>query len=165
MRRGKGKKGARFSVVLHNIRSAYNVGSIFRTADAAGVEKIYLCGYTPIPETRGRRQGTDKIRKTSLGAERMVPWEYQRQTGRLLKKLKTDGACLIALEHSKNSQNVFAFKTKYPATLVVGNELLGVPQLIIKSCDAIVGIPMRGKKESLNVSVAFGIAVYAMLKS
>src|SRR3989338_3841412 len=97
-------------VVLHNIRSRENVGSIFRTADAAGVDKLYLCGITPCPPH-------EKISKTALGAETYVPWEYHRQAWRLLAKLKKEGMNVVALEQTKESKNVFKFKPKYPIAL------------------------------------------------
>lgn len=149
-------------VVLHNVRSAYNVGAIFRTADAVGVKKIYLCGYTPIPETRDRKQGNPKIAKTALGAEKTVPWEYYPQARRLLKQLRQQKYQLIALEQTRRSENVFSFKPKFPVALIVGNEVRGLSPAVFKYAHAILEIPMRGKKESLNVSVAAGIAFYEL---
>lgn len=140
-------------VVLDNIRSRENVGSIFRTADAAGVSKIYLCGITPIPPH-------EKISKTALGAEKWIPWEYYKQTWRLLEKLKKDKINIIALEKTKESINLFNFKPKFPLVLVVGNEVKGLSSKILKYCDKKIFIPMHGRKESLNVSVVFGVAVY-----
>lgn len=158
-------------VVLDNIRSRENVGSIFRTADAAGVSKIYLCGITPVP-TRGIFVDTkmplvDRISKTALGAETWVSWEYYRQTWRLLKKLKVQGLKLVALEQTKESVDVFNFRALdfSPLALVVGNEVKGLSPQILKHCDKKISIPMYGKKESLNVAVAFGVAVYQMLKT
>src|SRR3989338_6370805 len=101
-------------LILHNIRSAYNVGSLFRTADAVGVEKIYLCGYPPTP-----------ARKTSLGSEATVPWEHHAQTARLVKKLKTDGSRIVALEQYKYSTDLFRYIPREPVALLVGNELKG----------------------------------------
>ncbi len=151
------------TAVLYNIRSAHNVGSMFRTADAAGINKIYLCGYTPIPEPRGKKRGSDKIAKTALGAEKSVSWEYVPRVGKLLDKLTDEGIQIIALEQAKGSKGVFKFKPKRSLALVVGNEVKGLPVSILKRVDDIVEIPMRGKKESLNVSVAFGIAAYALI--
>ncbi|MBI2057825.1 MAG: RNA methyltransferase [Candidatus Yanofskybacteria bacterium] len=152
-------------LVLHNIRSAYNVGSIFRTADGAGISKIYLCGITPNPKDE------PKIAKTSLGAEKHVPWERYKQTWRLLEKLKEQKVKITALEQSKDSIDYRKFKPKFlPAgrqvhlALVVGNEVKGLSKKILKYCDKIIEIPMYGKKESLNVSVAAGVALYEITK-
>ena len=144
--------------ILHNIRSRENVGSIFRTADAAGVAKIYLCGITPRPPH-------EKISKTALGAEKTVPWEYYKQTWRLIERLKKAGYQIIALEKAQKSQNLFTVKTPPKLrALVVGNEVSGLSTYLLGRSEMIVSIPMRGKKESLNVAVAFGIAVYHFLK-
>lgn len=156
------------AVILHNIRSAYNVGSIFRTADGAGVNKIYLCGYTPTPA----RLNLDKISKTALGAEKYVPWEYCRQTWRLLEKLKKDKIKIVALEQSSKAIDYRKFNpplgngvSKWiTMALVVGNEVRGLSKEILKHCDEVIEIPMRGKKESLNVSVATGVVLYEITK-
>ena len=145
-------------IVLNNIRSRENVGSIFRTADAAGVSKIYLCGITPTPPH-------EKISKTALGAEEYVPWEYHKQTWRLLDKLKKDKINIVTLEQSKEGVDLFKFKPKFPLALVVGNEVRGLSPQILKYCDKKISIPMYGKKESLNVAVATGVAVYVILDS
>lgn len=144
-------------LVVHNVRSILNVGSMFRTADAAGVSKIYLSGYTPTPNSHA-----DKIAKTALGAEKFVSWEHHAQTWRLLAHLKKEGVCVVALEQSPRSKNIFKFKAKFPLALVVGNEVRGLSTKILKQCDNVLEIPMHGKKESLNVAVAAGIALYAL---
>ena len=148
-------------LILHNIRSRENVGSIFRTADATGVAKIYLCGITPTPPH-------EKISKTALGAEIYVPWEYCRQTWHLLARLKKEGVYIMALEQT-NAQNIFAkgafVCTKAPFALILGNEVKGLSPQILKYCDKKISIPMYGKKESLNVSVATGIALSQLLHS
>ena len=144
-------------VVLDNIRSRENVGSIFRTADAAGVAKIYLCGITPAPPH-------EKISKTALGEEAYVLWESCKQTWRLLDKLKEEGMNIVALEQTKTSRDIFKFKPKFPLVLVLGNEVNGLSPKILKYCDKKLAIPMYGKKESLNVSVAAGIALYQLIK-
>jgi len=131
------------------------VGSIFRTVDAVGVSKIYLCGITPTPPH-------EKISKTALDAEKWVPWEYHKQTWRLLDGLKKEKINVIALEKTKGSINLFDFKPEFPLVLVVGNEVKGLSQKILKYAGKKVFIPMQGEKESLNVAVAFGIAVYAI---
>ena len=144
-------------LILDNIRSRENVGSIFRTADAAGVSKIYLCGITPCPPH-------PKIEKASLGAETFVLWESYKQTWRLLDNLKKDGIEVVALEQTKESINVFKLRPigGKSIALVVGNEVKGLSPQILKYCDKKISIPMYGKKESLNVSVAAGIALYSI---
>ena len=140
-------------LILYNIRSAYNVGSIFRTADAAGVKKIFICGYSPTPNDK-------KVVKTALGAEKSVPWEYHRQTWQLMKKLKKEGTQIIALEQTKKSVDYRQFKPRFPMALVLGNEVGGLSKKILEYADKIIEIPMFGRKESLNVAVAAGIAIY-----
>jgi len=152
-------------VVLDNIRSKENVGSIFRTSDAVGVGKIYLCGITPKPlvsQTRYiyQKGPVDKISKAALGAEKYMPWEYCKQTWRILKKLKKEGVQIIALEQAKDAVNYKKFRPKFPFALILGNEVKGLSKDILKYADRVIKIPMYGKKESLNVAVAFGIAVY-----
>lgn len=143
-------------VICDNIRSLYNVGSIFRTSDALGVKKIYLCGITGTPQQRG-------VLKVSLGAEESVPWEHCGSTWRLVEKLKKKGVKIVSLELTKDSQNVKLFKPKFPLALVVGNEISGVASAVLQRSDAVIHIPMKGIKESLNVSVAYGIAAYQIL--
>ncbi len=145
----------KFVLILPNIRSGHNVGAIFRTADGAGVDKLYITGYTPCPPHV-------QIDKVSLGAEKWMIWEYRKQTGRLLKELKQMGYNIVALEQTKNSQDIFSWQAKFPIALVLGNEKTGVPKSLLKYCDESIEIPMRGKKNSLNVSVAAGIAMYAI---
>ena len=149
-------------LILNNIRSAYNVGAIFRTADAAGVKKIFLCGISPYPAENSQSEITDKIGKTALGAEKMVSWEKCKQTWRLMGKLKAEGVSLVAIEQTKNSKNIFKFKPIFPLALVLGNEVRGLSKKILSYADKVVEIPMLGKKESLNVSVAAGIALYQL---
>lgn len=139
-------------VILPNIRSTYNVGSIFRTADAFGVKKIYLTGYTPTPKH-------PKLAKVSLGAEKSVDWEYKKQTARVLQDLKKKGFFILALEQAKNSVYLKEIVPKYPLAIVLGNEVNGIPKKYLKLCDEVVEIEMKGVKESLNVSVAFGILI------
>ncbi|MCX6702612.1 MAG: TrmH family RNA methyltransferase [Candidatus Wolfebacteria bacterium] len=166
-------------VILYNIRSLYNVGSIFRTADGAGTERIYLCGITPAPIDafgKPRKQFT----KVSLGAEKYLEWDASARSPRaiaeLLKELKKDGYKIFAIEQSKKSIPYFKAKTSAKGgsasggknsklVLIMGNEVRGLPEAILKKADKILEIPMRGKKESLNVSVAFGIAAYALTNS
>ncbi|MFA5062429.1 MAG: RNA methyltransferase [Patescibacteria group bacterium] len=143
----------KFVLVIPNIRSGHNVGAMFRTADGAGVDKIYLTGYTPCPPH-------PQVDKVSLGAEKSVSWQYFKQAGRLLKQLKKEGYNIVALEHTKTSKDIFKWKPKFPIALIVGNEKTGVTKSLLKYCDEAVEIPMKGKKTSLNVSVAAGIAIY-----
>lgn len=145
----------KFILILPNIRSGHNVGAIFRTADGAGVDKLYLTGYTPCPPHV-------QIDKVSLGAEKWMPWEYRKQTGRLLKELKEMGYTIVALEQTKTSQGIFGFQPQFPLALVLGNEKTGVSKSLLKYCDQAIEIPMHGKKNSLNVSVAAGVAMYVI---
>lgn len=148
-------------LVLHNIRSLYNVGSIFRTAETAGVSKIYICGITPQPsDFLGNYR--KEISKVALGAEKIIPWEYNRFTLNVLKKLKEKGYKIVAVEQSPKAISYFKFcpSKKAKIALVLGNEVKGISQKILDFSDKILEIPMLGKKESLNVSVAFGVVVF-----
>ena len=148
-------------VILHNIRSLHNVGSMFRTADAAGIAKIYLTGYTPLPvDAFGKVH--PEIAKTALGAERTVPWKYKKTIGPLLNKLREENVFIIGLEQHTRAVDYRRVKPKQPWALVVGNEVRGLSEAVLNKCDAVAQIPMRGKKESLNVSVAFGIALFSL---
>lgn len=160
-------------VILHNVRSLHNVGSIFRTADVAGVKKIYLCGITPTPVDKFGRLRS-QLAKVSLGAEKYVEWEHCKSINRLIDKLKRDGYKIFAIEQSKKSIPYYKIKIKNKITnsdatpcgsskkivLVLGGEINGLPLSILKRADKILEIPMYGKKESLNVAVAFGIIVF-----
>lgn len=141
--------------ILHNIRSAHNVGSIFRTADAAGIEKLYLTGYTPTPKTNPK-----EIHKTALGAENFVQWEKYKNINYLFKKLKKEKIKIVAVEQYKRSIPYYKFKPETDLVLIFGNEVRGLNKKILEKADYILEIPMLGKKESLNVAVAFGIVVY-----
>jgi len=196
-------KAKNITIVLDNIRSRENVGSIFRTADGAGVTKIYLCGITPTPEVGSPKfeyrnskqilnskfqiQNSDKIAKTALGAEKWVPWEYRAKTWQVLRELKvkslkhapygSEASCsgfkVVGLERfdkltaSKlkiRQKNIFKYKVpkNKKIALVVGNEVKGLSPKILKYCDDVVHIPMYGRKESLNVAVAAGVALYVL---
>lgn len=150
--------------VLHQIRSLHNVGSIFRTADGAGFQKIYLCGITPIPcDVWGKTR--QEIAKVSLGAEKAVAWEKAKSAKAVIRKLKKEGFLIVALEQRKNSEPYGLFHPRRgKIALVLGNEISGIPPSILREADHIVEIPMRGKKESLNVSVAFGIIAFHLEK-
>ena len=135
------------AVIAHDIRSVHNVGSIFRTADAAGVEKIYLCGITPAPIDRFKEVRAD-FAKVALGAESYVPWEQAKTTAGVIKRLKKDGYGILALEQSKRSMPYHAVRLAGDArvALVVGNEVKGLPPSILRVADRILEIPMMGKK-------------------
>jgi len=143
-------------LILHNIRSVYNVGAIFRTADAVGVKKIYLTGYTPTPLDRFGRKRPD-VAKSALGAEEAVYWEQEEDLGKLILELKEDNFEIIALEQDSRSQDYRKVKIKEKIALLVGNETEGLQQSLVDASDVVIEIPMRGKKESLNVSVAAGV--------
>lgn len=146
-------------VILHNIRSHYNVGAIFRSADGAGVEKIFLTGYTPTPKDRFGRV-VPEIQKTSLGASDMVAWE-QGDIYKVVQMLKSINVCVVAVEQHENSVSLYDFKPPEKVAYIFGNEVDGVTADITSLCDHIVEIPMRGSKESLNVSVTAGIVLFA----
>lgn len=147
--------------ILHNIRSLHNVGSIFRTADAAGVEKLFLTGYTPAPvDAFGKVRS--EIAKTALGAEESVAWEKYLSVAKVIQKLKQSGFYIVALEQSDRAVDYRKFKPHKPIALIVGNEVRGLSSSVLKKCDVIIEMPMRGKKESLNVAVAFGVAVFSL---
>ncbi|MFA6410314.1 MAG: TrmH family RNA methyltransferase [Candidatus Buchananbacteria bacterium] len=140
-------------LVAQNIRSLFNVGSLFRCADVFGVKKIYLCGYTGFPPRK-------EISKTALGADEWVAWEKQWQTHLVIKKLKKQGIKIIVLETAKDAKLLPSFKPKFPLALVVGSETSGVSKSILALADEVVKIPMLGKKESMNVAVAAAVALY-----
>ncbi|MBI2623208.1 MAG: TrmH family RNA methyltransferase [Candidatus Liptonbacteria bacterium] len=166
------------AVILHNIRSLHNVGSIFRTADGAGVEKIYLCGITPTPLDRFGNVRKE-VAKVALGAERTVAWEKARSTVPLLKKLKREGWTVVAAEQAKGSVPYTEARRRVKGgkvAVVLGAEVRGVPPSVLKVADVVLEIPMRGAvvrqahhprhtgrgKESLNVSVAAGIVLFSL---
>ncbi len=148
-------------LVLHNVRSAHNVGSIFRTADAVGVKKIYLTGYTPTPVDRLGRSRND-VAKTALGSQNHVAWEHFERVGTLLDGLKRKNIKILALEQSKEAVDYKSVTVRHSSALVVGNEVRGLSSNILSKVDLIIEIPMKGKKESLNVSVACGIALFRL---
>lgn len=143
-------------VVLDNIRSVYNVGSIFRTADGFGVSKIYLCGTTPEPIDRFGRARKD-IAKVALGAEQSVEWEYFEKTTDVISKLKKEGVEIVAVEQADNSVSYKENKVSDNVAFVFGNEVDGVSESVLKESDRVVEISMKGEKESFNVSVTVGI--------
>lgn len=145
-------------VMADNIRSIYNVGSIFRTSDAALIEKLYLTGYTPYPPRQ-------EIEKVALGATEAVPWEYIKDPLDAVKRIKNHGVKIVPLEITQNSRNFTEIETtEFPLCLILGNELTGVSNDIIKLSDFSIEIPQYGFKHSINVSVAYGIAVMELVR-
>ncbi len=142
-------------LIAQNIRSLYNVGSLFRTADCFGVNKIYLTGYTGAPPRQ-------QISKVALGAEQWITWEKYWHTHLLIKKLKQQGVKIYALETGAQTKKLTKFKPQFPCALIVGNEVKGITSTILKLADAVISIPMLGQKESLNVGIAAGIALYEL---
>jgi tRNA G18 (ribose-2'-O)-methylase SpoU len=169
----------RIAVILHNLRSTHNVGSIFRTADGAGAEKIYLCGITPTPLDRFGSYRKE-IKKVALGAEQTVPWEEARSTVALLRRLKSDGWTIVAVEQAPRAKNIWSvvpkLKREEKVAVVLGAEVRGLPPSVLAAADVVLEIPMRGAvvrhahhprhtgrgKESLNVSVAAGIVLFSL---
>lgn len=152
-------------VILHDIRSVHNAGSIFRSADGAGVSRIILSGYTAGPIDHVGRARPD-FTKVSLGSELSVPWE--RSEGSLpetIERLRTEGYDIVSLERTKEAQDIFRYHAPQRFVLLLGNEVDGVDATAMEQSDAIVSIPMHGIKESLNVSVAAGVAFYTLLNS
>lgn len=156
-------------VVAHNIRSVHNVGSIFRTCEGFGVAKLYLTGYTPYPELvqdkrlpHIRNKLSNQINKTALGAEYFVAFEYHDSITSLILELREESFSIIGLEQTPQSTLLPDFKTPEATALVLGEEVLGIPKEVRDLCDNFVEIPMRGRKESFNVSVATGVALYAI---
>jgi tRNA G18 (ribose-2'-O)-methylase SpoU len=151
------ENGKKRIVILENLRSLHNVGSIFRTADGAGWDKVYLCGYTGAPPDR-------RIEKVSLGAEEFVEWEKIENIAELLEILKKDGFKIIALEQTPKSREIFTedISKIEKLALILGNEVTGVDDETLDKCDLHLEIPMYGQKTSLNVSIAAGIALYIL---
>ncbi len=141
-------------VLVDNVRSLYNVGSIFRTSDGAMIEKLILTGYTPHPPRK-------EIEKTALGATKSIPWEYVASPLEAVDAIRSDGYRLCCLELTNESVPYFsAHRTDFPLCLIIGNEITGVSKELIAQCDMGFEIPMFGTKQSLNVAVAYGIAVF-----
>jgi tRNA G18 (ribose-2'-O)-methylase SpoU len=150
--------------VLDNLRSVYNVGSIFRTANAVGIEKIYLCGTTPTPvDKKGLRR--KDFAKVALGAEDTISWEYNESTIDVLKELQKNNTYIIALEQDEKSVDYkdISIDTTKNIVFIIGPEVTGISKEVLQMSDVIAEIPMLGTKESLNVTIAFGIGVYKIL--
>lgn len=144
-------------LICEDIRSLLNVGSMFRTADALGISKIFLCGITGRPPR-------PEISKVALGAEKWIPWEFRAAAWELVEELRAQGFNIVALEKTESSQSIQDFKPKFPLAVIVGNEVKGVTPTTLKAADHVVHIPMVGRKESLNVSVAAGIGLFTFLQ-
>ncbi|MBI2435962.1 MAG: RNA methyltransferase [Candidatus Hydrogenedentes bacterium] len=144
-------------VVLDNIRSAFNVGSIFRTADAGAIEHLYLCGMSACPPHK-------KLEKTALGAFEYVPWTYFERTGDCIKALQEQRIPVVAIEVTERAVPFPAFAWPRPVAVVFGNEVTGIHERHLVRCDAVVQIPMHGHKNSINVASAFGIILYDVLR-
>jgi len=152
----------RVVVLLDNIRSLYNTGSILRTADASGVERVVLCGITPRPDQGSRQRRA--IAKTALGAEDTVSWEYQADTASALKTLAANGYQLAAVETAPDAVNLFEWSPRWPVCLVFGHEVDGVSPSLAPHVHAVIRIPMLGHKRSLNVATAAGVVLYELLR-
>lgn len=154
----------RLILILDNIRSVHNVASLFRTADGMGITHIVLCGTSPTPMDRFGRERSD-FKKVSLGAEKTVSWRYFETTEEAIEIFKKEKYEIVALEQNVQSKNINEFSSDKNIALILGSEVTGVSQEILSLCDSIVEIPMFGKKESLNVSVAGAIAMYELSKT
>lgn len=146
-------------IILHNIRSIQNVGAIFRTADGAGVSKIFLCGYTPAPIDRFGRPRTALL-KTALGATDTVPWEVCEDATALILHLQRESIQIISVEQHEHAIPYTEHTLTHDTAFIFGNEVEGVPEVLSLAADVIVHIPMRGKKESLNVGTTAGIILF-----
>ncbi len=147
-------------VILDNVRSVHNVGSVFRTCDGAGVAKVFLCGITPTPLDRFGRVRKD-VAKVALGAERAVSWEHVRDTLGCIEQLKHDGVTIVAVEQDTRAKNFKDFSASNPTAFIFGEETKGLSKDILEACDEVIEIPMCGEKESLNVSVAAGVVLFS----
>lgn len=150
-----GNSNKKIYLVLDNIRSAYNVGSIFRTADGAGSTELFICGITPTPEN-------PKVLKTSLGADKSVAWRYFQSIEMALKQLRENSVPIYAVETDEKSIDYREFDFPDISAIIVGNEKSGISEEILKTVDSIIELPMRGRKNSLNVAVCTGVILYKM---
>lgn len=146
------------SLIVHNVRSLYNVGSIFRTCDSALISELVLCGFTPHPPRK-------EIEKTALGAVDSVPWHYEKDIFKAINSFKERNIRVVALEITDKQRTYDSLQLEdYPLCIVVGNEITGLDDPILNACDDAIEIPMYGVKHSLNVSVATGIAVFESIR-
>ncbi len=149
-------------IILHNLRSAHNVGAIFRTADASAISHMYLTGYTPAPLDRFKRpQG--EIAKTALGAEKAISWTSARSLSRVMRSLRANGVRIVGVEQDARARDYRLFKPEGATAFLFGNEVTGLAPSIRTSCDDLVEIPMLGMKESLNVATTAGIILFSTL--
>lgn len=162
-------KSKQISVVAHNIRSTHNIGSIFRTCDGFGVEHLYLSGYSPYPATENDTRLPHEIEKTSadiaktaLGAEKTVPFSHVSNITGTIDAFKAHGYTIVGLEQDSSAVSLSEFEAPQKIMLILGEEVEGITSEIRKHCDNLIEIPMKGQKESFNVSVATGIALYAL---
>lgn len=149
-------------LILHNLRSAHNVGAIFRTADASGVVHIYLTGYTPAPLDRFKRPQPE-IAKTALGAEKSIPWTSARSISRVMQTLRAKGVRIVGVEQDARARDYRLYKEQAPVAFLFGNEVTGLAPSTRDACDDLVEIPMLGMKESLNVATTAGIILFSTL--
>ena len=156
-------------LVIHNVRSAMNVGSMLRTAEGFGVDCVYMTGYTPYPESKDdkrlphqRKRIAAQIHKTALGAEDYLEWKHQADIGKCLGMLAKKGFLLVALEQTTDAIEIGKFKESGDIALIVGNELTGIEKSVLSQADKTIKIPMSGHKESFNVSIAAAIALYEL---
>lgn len=147
------KRDFPFIGVLHNLRSVFNVGSIFRTAECLGWQKLYLCEHTPTPDQL-------QVKQSSMGTDEVVDWDHRDEILPLIAELKGKGYYIYALETSTEAESLLEMKINHPAAIIVGNEALGLTEEILEACDGIIEIPVYGWKNSLNVSVAFAVCGY-----
>jgi 23S rRNA (guanosine2251-2'-O)-methyltransferase len=145
------------SILLDNVRSLYNVGAFFRTADAGGCEKLYLCGITGQPSKPA-------LKKTALGAEETVPWEYSAEPRALLQRLRETGREIAAVETRAPAVDLFDWQPRFPVCVLFGHEVDGLRPELVELCDTYVRIPMLGRKHSLNVATAGGVVIYELLR-
>ena len=146
------------AILVENVRSVHNVGSIFRSADGFGADKIYLSGYTAHPPR-------EDLRKTALGSEDAVPWEYFENPIDAAKSIKSEGISLVLIEQTKQSQMMYEMDWEFPVCFIVGNEVTGVSEELSALADIHIELPMRGIKQSLNVSVAVGVVGYELARA
>jgi len=156
-------------LIAHNLRSSHNVGSLLRTAEGLGLERVCLTGYTPYPRASDDErlphlsQKIDKqIAKTALGAEKLVSWQHYADISQLIGKLKSDDYQIVALEQAVGSIKLFEYKPPRKLAIIVGREVEGIESEVLEMCDKIIEIPMSGKKESFNVVQAAAMALYHM---
>jgi 23S rRNA (guanosine2251-2'-O)-methyltransferase len=145
------------NIVLEDIRSALNVGAIFRTCDAGNIEKLWLTGITPYPPH-------NRIPKTALGSIEYVNWEQTKDTEAILKNFKTQNKKVYSIEITDNSKDIFNTEIEFPAVFILGNEINGVSKSSMQLSDAVIHIPMYGRKESLNVATTCGIVIYEAIR-